>query len=119
MEGLVAKPHPGQPSPLSGGQKHKLLELLMEGPKAHGYRPAIGGVDITAGGRGDQEELGGAVPFGACLEDCVFAEVELPEATAACQPARDQGDRKEDGVQRWRRNWVIPRRLGYYVWVKG
>jgi transposase len=37
MEGLAAKPHPGPHPRLSSGQKEKLLELLREGPKAHGY----------------------------------------------------------------------------------
>lgn len=38
VEGLAAKPHPGPRPRLRTEQKEKLLELLREGPKAHGYR---------------------------------------------------------------------------------
>lgn len=37
VEGLAAKPHPGPRPRLSAEQKEQLLELLKEGPKAHGY----------------------------------------------------------------------------------
>ena len=36
-EALAAKPHPGRPSRLSPKQREELLELLLEGPLAHGY----------------------------------------------------------------------------------
>ena len=38
MEGLAAKPHPGPRPRLSDEQKEKLVELLLKGPQAHGYR---------------------------------------------------------------------------------
>jgi transposase len=38
MEGLAAKRHPGPRPRLSESQKEKLVELLLEGPKAHGCR---------------------------------------------------------------------------------
>ena len=36
-EALMAKPHPGRPSRLSPEQREEVLELLLEGPLAHGY----------------------------------------------------------------------------------
>ena len=38
MEGLAAKPHPGPRPRLSDEEKEKLVELLVKGPQAHGYR---------------------------------------------------------------------------------
>jgi transposase len=38
---LAAKPHPGRPSGLSDDQLVRLEELLLEGPKAHGWRTEL------------------------------------------------------------------------------
>lgn len=34
---LASKPHPGKPPRLTGGQRRRLLALLKQGPRRHGY----------------------------------------------------------------------------------
>ncbi len=36
-EGLKAKPHPGRKPRLSPVQRHQLAEMLLQGPRAHGF----------------------------------------------------------------------------------
>jgi transposase len=38
---LAAKPHPGRPAGLDGARLVRLEELLLEGPKAHGWRTEL------------------------------------------------------------------------------
>jgi transposase len=37
VEGLRAKPHPGRAAKLSAGQWDSVLQMLLRGPKEHGY----------------------------------------------------------------------------------
>ena len=38
---IAAKPHPGRPAGLDDAQLRRLEELLLEGPKAHGWRTEL------------------------------------------------------------------------------
>lgn len=38
---IAARPHPGRPSRLGADQLGRLEELLLEGPKAHGWRTEL------------------------------------------------------------------------------
>jgi len=41
VDALAAKPHPGGPAKLSAEQKQELVEILLDGPVAAGYRTEL------------------------------------------------------------------------------
>lgn len=95
LRALKAKPSPGRPSRLSGEDKERLLELLLEGPPAHGFRSELWTLPRVA-----------AVikrTFGVQYHPAHVWKILRACGWSPQKPARRSRERDEAAIDRWRR----------------
>jgi transposase len=96
LEALKAKPHPGGRSRLSLAQRRRLLRMLLQGARRHGYRTEL----WTLGRVTDLI----AAKFGVQYHPSAVWHI-LRRLGWSCQkPDRRARERDELGIQRWRQH---------------
>lgn len=95
MEGLAAKPQPGRRPRLSAEQKKELIELLLEGPQAHGYRSHLWTLPRVAGVIENH--------FGVRYHPAHVWKILHALGWSCQKPERRAKERDENKIQRWRK----------------
>lgn len=95
LRGLRPQPTPGRPPKLSESQKRKLVQVLLKGPLAAGYRTDLWTLQRVAKVIGQQ--------FGVQYHPCHVWKL-LGSLGWSCQkPERRALQRDEKAIRRWRR----------------
>jgi len=92
---LAAKAQPGRPARLSMSQKERLLQLLLQGPQAHGYATQLWTLPRVA----QVVERS----FGISYHPAHVWRILRACGWSAQKPARLARERDEEEIQRWRR----------------
>lgn len=103
MEGLparrlrpgAAKPQPGRQPRLSADEKEKLIELLLEGPQAHGYRSDLWTLPRVA------EVI--ERHFGVHYHPAHVWKILHGLGWSCQKPERRAKERDEEEIERWRK----------------
>lgn len=95
MEGLAAKPQPGRRPRLSAEQKEELIELLLEGPQAHGYRSDLWTLPRVA------EVIENH--FGVRYHPAHVWKILHALGWSCQKPERRAKERDENKIERWRK----------------
>lgn len=94
QQALAARPHPGGKSRLTVGQRKRLIRMLLQGPRKHGYRTELWTLGRVA-------ELI-AVTFGVEYHPSAVWHI-LRAMDWSCQkPQRLARERDEQAIRRWR-----------------
>jgi len=93
--GLAAKPHPGGQPRLTAVQRQRLSDLLLQGPREHGYRTELWTLERVA------EVI--AQRFGVQYHPCHVWRVLHGLGWSCQKPERRARERNEEAVARWRR----------------
>jgi transposase len=103
---LKSKPHPGGSSRLAVAQRKRLLRLLLEGPRRHGYRTELWTLARVA------EVI--ARTFGVQYHPSAVWHILRALGWSCQKPDRRARERDEEAIRRWRReDWPrIKKRLG-------
>src|SRR4030042_426998 len=91
-QALAAKPPPGRPARLSGQQKERLLDLLLQGPQAHGYANQLWTLPRVAQGI--------QAPFGASYHPAHVWRILRACGWSAQKPERRGGGGGGGAIQR-------------------
>jgi transposase len=92
--GLAAQPHPGGQPRLTAKERRRLSDLLLQGPRHHGYGTELWTLERVA------EVI--AQKFGVHYHPCHVWRV-LHNLGWSCQkPERRARERKEEEIARWR-----------------
>jgi transposase len=95
LEALRPKPQPGRPPRLSAEQKKQLLELLLEGPLAQGYRTALWTLPRVSAVI--------AKTFGVSYHPAHVWKI-LRRSNWSCQkPEHRARERNEQAIEQWRK----------------
>lgn len=96
QEAMAAKPHPGGASRLTAGQRKRLIRMLAQGPRKHGYRTELWTLARVA-------ELI-AVTFGVGYHPSAVWHI-LRAMDWSCQkPERRARERDEQAIATWRQD---------------
>jgi transposase len=96
QEGMEAKPHPGGPSRLTARQRHRLIGMLLKGPRRYGYGTELWTLARVA------EVI--AVNFGVEYHPSSVWHI-LRSMEWSCQkPERRARERDDKAVARWRQD---------------
>lgn len=93
-QGLSAKPHPGGVSRLTAAQRKRLLRLLLQGPRRHGYRTELWTLARVA------EVIG--VTFGVRYHPSAVWHILRALGWSCQKPDRRARERDEEAIRRWR-----------------
>ena len=92
---LAAKAQPGRPARLSGPQKARLLQLLLQGPQAHGYASQLWTLPRVV----QVIEKN----FGISYHPAHVWKILRACGWSAQKPERLARERDDEQIQRWRR----------------
>lgn len=94
-QALAAKPQPGRPARLSAQQKERLLQLLLQGPQAHGYASQLWTLPRVA------QVI--EANFGVSYHPAHVWRILRACGWSAQKPERLVRERDDQQIQRWRR----------------
>ncbi len=94
LQAMVAKPHPGGRSRLTDGQRKRLVRMLLQGPRKHGY-----GTELWTLGR--VAELI-AVTFGVEYHPSTVWHILRSMGWSCQKPERRARERDEKEIATWR-----------------
>ena len=93
-EAMAAKPHPGGPSRLTDAQRKRLVRMLLQGPRKHGY-----GTELWTLARVAQLI---AVKFGVEYHPSAVWHILRAMGWSCQKPERRARERDESAIETWR-----------------
>jgi len=96
QEALAATPHPGGTSRLTAGQRKRLVRLLLQGARRHGYRTELWTLARVA-------ELIAAT-FGVQYHPSAVWHILRAMGWSCQKPERRARERDEEAIRRWRQD---------------
>ena len=93
-KGLAAKPHPGGRSKLTERQRQRLVRLLLEGPRKHGYSTKLWTLARVA------EVI--AIEFGVTYHPSQVWRILRRMGWSCQKPEHRARERNEEAIRRWR-----------------
>lgn len=94
QEALAPKPHPGGKSRLTVGQRKRLIRMLLQGPRKHGYGTELWTLARVA------EVI--AVTFGVEYHPSAVWHILRAMGWSCQKPERRARERDEQAIRRWR-----------------